>query len=103
MWLPTAISQALPALCIAAASGDRCTVKDAGWVAFTTTWKGPPRERRADAAADLREQLKVERPAYKAEGARVFRSTARSTAIAVMLLLLGECGWCEDIPEACRV
>ena len=70
MWLPTAISQALPALCIAAASGDRCTVKDAGWVAFTTTWKGPPRERRADAAADLREQLKVERPAHKAEGAR---------------------------------
>jgi hypothetical protein len=68
MWLPTAISQTLPALCIAATSGDRCTVKDAGWVAFTTTWKDPPRERRADAAPDPRERPKVERPADKLKG-----------------------------------
>ena len=71
---------------------------DAGWVGFTTTWKGPPREHRTDAAADLRERLKVERPAHKLKGL-LSTFSARAGAAAQFLEETGEAGRLDGARE----
>jgi hypothetical protein len=38
------------------------SLTDEAWVAFADAWRGPYRQTNTDAAADLRECLRVERP-----------------------------------------